>query len=179
MNKWIVAALTALIVTFSASNAFALISVSLDVPVKFDFKDTTGIKETPVSGMLLKVSLPIFLGLGYDSYTVKPKATDGSEIGNYKVSMYNIYFDLPVPKINISAGVGIGKGDLTPPAGTKSYDPAVLTQYFLSVGYPFLAVLDVHLGMYSMKGKMKPKSSLMTEADMTATMYTLGARVGF
>ena len=179
MKKWIVAAFSALFLTLSASNAFALISASADIPLKYSFKDSSGISETPVSGLLLKLSLPIFFGLGLENYTVKPKDSLGGEIGNYKVTMYDIYFDLPLPIVNVSVGAGIGKGDLTPPVGGKTHDPAVLSQYFLSVGIPFFVVMDGHVGMYNTKGKLKSKGGGVPDYDVSATMYTLGVRVGF
>ena len=179
MKRFAIAAMAAVMLTFTSSNAFALLSVSADIPVMYSFKDAPGISESPATGLLLKLSTPIFLGLGLENYTVKPKTDAGAELGNYKVTMYDLYIGLPIPFVNVNIGVGVGKGDLTPPTGSKTHDPALLTQYFVSLGYPFLGIMDVHVGMYDTKGNLKTKTTGLTDINVSSTMYTLGVLVGF
>jgi len=157
--------------------AFAdTISVSLDVPVTYSPKDST-LTDAKASGVLVGVSLPFLVGVGYDTFKVTGNI-GGTTPFESKASLVDLFFDLPIPIINIRLGAGLGKATLDAPTGTGTYPKANLTQLFLNAGWPLLPAVDVHLGYRLLKGDTV-NSSTATTVDLGASMITAGVKVGF
>ena len=83
--------------------------------------------------------------------------------------MYNIFYTIPIPIINLTLGLGMGETELTCPAGTLGsgtpvcstiYDKGSASQWYTSVGIPILPFFDLHLSYRSVTAKnMKIKST--------------------
>lgn len=71
MKAFLVAVCSALILSLSAFSASgqALFSISLDVPISYDMENPE-ISDEDISGFKALVSLPFFLGFGYEKYEV-------------------------------------------------------------------------------------------------------------
>lgn len=152
------------------------LSLSVDTPVSYKFSNS-GLSSGKASGVLVGVSLPFLLGIGYENY----KAT-GTDASNYtltsKVNMADLYVDLPLPIINLRLGAGVGKGDVSYSGGGTTFDPAVLHQVFANVGIPFGEFFDVHLGIHNVTGNAKATATNYNVA-VGGKMYTVGIKLGF
>ena len=157
-------------------------SVSLDVPVSYTYKDST-LHDAKASGAIVGLSLPFLVGFGFEAYTVKAKADTPAPVDfENKVQMFDVFFNLPVPVVNIRLGAGVGTSQLSVPSQpTKTFDKGTLTQGYLDVGIPFAVLFDVHLGYHAISGKVKETTPPGTkpDVDVGARMWTLGLKVGF
>jgi hypothetical protein len=173
------AAVLALMLTFVPGRADALLSVSADLPLQYSFNE--GGKADSVSGVIVGVSLPFLVGLGYEGYQIKDKDKDTDSESKVDVKMFDLFIDLPVPIVNIAAGVGFGTGKttITSPFGTFTAKDATLTQYFVSLGVPFLVIADVHLGYHVVMGKADMNAPATGTVKLDGKMYTLGVKIGF
>lgn len=158
-------------------------SVTLDVPLQLNLKlDSTKV-DNSVSGFIAGVSLPFLVGFGYENYTaaLNKKDLGGVKAADYKVQMFDIFLNLPIPVVNIAIGGGLGTGQFNPDdfpgPGVKVKD-AALSQYFVSLGYPILPLLDVHLGyrVFSGSHDIKPGGG---SADAKGNLLSIGAKLGF
>ena len=157
-------------------------SVSLDVPVSYTYKESD-FQDAKASGAIVGISLPFLVGFGFEAYTVKAKAGPAplTDFEN-KVQMFDVFFNLPVPVVNIRLGAGVGTSEITVPADpTAMFDKGTLTQGYLDVGIPIAVLFDVHLGYHAINGKVKDKSppGPNPDVDVGAKMWTLGVKVGF
>ncbi|MEE8434331.1 MAG: hypothetical protein V3S64_06035 [bacterium] len=75
MRIFLIAVCSALILSVSALpvSAELLFSISLDVPVSYDMENPD-ISNEDISGVKVLVSLPFFLGIGYEDYEVTANA---------------------------------------------------------------------------------------------------------
>ena len=113
MNKIILFAFTATSLLLSSSPIFAApLTISLGIPHKQTFteKNESGnkIEADDSSGYFLGLKFPVGFGLGIDSYNTKFKG-DTTKITTF---MYNIFYQFPIPVLNITIGLGSGKTNL-------------------------------------------------------------------
>lgn len=152
------------------------LSVSADIPVSYSFS-ASGVSSSKASGVLVGVSLPFLVGLGYENYKVT-----GTDASNYtltnKTSMYDVFVDLPIPIVSVRLGAGLGKGDVSSTNTGVSYDSATMHQVFANVGWEILPFLDVHLGIHNVTGNAKVTGT-STNVPLGGKMYTIGAKLGF
>ena len=185
MKRNILIAFAATSLLFYSSQAFALISVSAGVPFSHSF--SKDYKSDGTSGYFLAVELPVLVGVGIDKYKTKDKETPGMKI---ETSMYNIFYTLPIPIINLTLGLGMGETELTCPAGTLGsgtpvcstiYDKGSASQWYTSVGMPILPFFDLHLSYRSVTAKkMKVKAPYGDETlDFSGSVMGLGIKFGF
>jgi hypothetical protein len=153
------------------------LALSVDVPVSYSFSESA-LKADKASGAIIGISLPLLIGIGAEAYKVTGTVSGTTQAVENKVTMLDVFFDAPVPVIDLRLGAGIGRGQFDTPPGSDSFDTATMTQLFVSLGYPFLKVFDVHVGYHAIGGKAKDKA---TNADLNvgARMVTLGLKVGF
>lgn len=162
-------------------------SVFADLPVDFSLHldNGAGTTENPsasgLSGYKVGITLPIFVGLAYESYGSKfnsPKIVGQSF--NYDVTMYDLFLNLPLPVINIAVGLGQGTGKFSNgPAGVTVKD-ADLSQWFASLGFNIMPLVDVHLGYHVFSGKNDVTSPAGSPGlKVEGTMTSLGVKIGF
>ena len=181
-RKIIIAAFAATSLFFSTTQAFALLSVSVGVPFSHSFSKDH--KSDGTSGYFLAVKLPIMVGVGIDKYATKNKDLAGQKV---ETSMYNIFYQLPIPVINLTLGLGMGETELTCPAGTFEglgdcstlYDKGNATQWYTNVGIGIIPFFDLHLSYRSVTAKkMKTKEAYGGEThDFSGSVMGLG--IGF
>ncbi|HEX7926017.1 MAG TPA: hypothetical protein VF678_00410 [bacterium] len=164
----------ALLLTQGAARA-DVFSVFADAPVasSLELDKQSTVKADGVSGYKVGVTLPIFLGLAYESYAIKLSKS----AGDFDVSMADVFLNLPFPVVNLAIGLGAGTGTSNGNAG-DFYKAGQLTQYWASIGIPFAVLFDVHLGYHVFSGSLPGKPNV-PDSDVKGTMTSLGVKVGF
>ena len=114
------------------------------------------------SGYFLGVSFLSF-GLGMDSYTTKFKTGNCNGCWGVgadavlKTDMTNIFYQLPVPVVNLIIGLGKGTTEydckLTNGDCSKFYEKGSATQWYTSIGMPIIPFFDIHFSYRSITAK--------------------------
>ena len=121
-RKIILTAFAATSLIFSSTQAFALINFCAGIPFSHSFTgnwyDGDAVESDGTSGMFIQVGVPIFPGVGMDSY--KTKLKDNTPTVEVATMIYNLYYLLPIPIINLTLGLGTGTTEMKCPAGTFS-----------------------------------------------------------
>ena len=171
MKKTILTAFTAVSLLLYSTSAFAeLFSVSAGIPFSHSFADTKVAESDGVSGFFLAGKLPILVGVGIESYKTKIK----NSTTTLATSMYDIFYQLPIPIVNLTLGLGMGSTELQ--CGSCSiYDRGGATQWYTSVGIPIFPFFDVHLSLRRISSKIKTNAA--SGGTPKGTEYDLGGTV--
>ena len=174
MKKIILTVFAASSLLLYSTQAFALLNFSFGVPLSHTFtgKYSNGeeVKSDGVSGAFIQVGVPILPGIGIDSYKTKLKDQDELEVATM---IYNLYYLLPIPIINLTLGVGVGSTELQCGDCTAK---GSASQWYASFGMPIIPLFDLHLSYRSVSSKIKNKSGSM-EHDVSGNVMGLG--IGF
>ena len=161
MKKIILTVFAATSLLLYSTQAFALLSVSVGMPLGYSFTQGGG-SNSNMEGYFLGVQLPFALGLGMDSH--KLKSDTGSEA--LHTNMYNLFYQLPIPVINLILGVGTGSQELicddvgNGTSCSDSFDKGSATQFYTSLGFPIMPLFDLHISYRMITSKnMKNKAS--------------------
>ena len=154
MKKTILTAFTAASLLLCSTPAFAeLFSVSAGVPFSHSFANTK-VESDGVSGFFLAAKLPIMVGVGIESYKTKIKGTTQK----LATSMYDIFYQLPTPIVNLTLGLGMGSTELQC-GSCSTFDKGNATQWYTSVGIPILPFFDAHLSLRRVSSKIKKSAA--------------------
>ena len=123
-----------------------------------------------VSGAFIQVGVPILPGIGIDSY--KTKLEDSTT--ELATMIYNLYYLLPIPIINLTLGVGVGSTELQC-STCAAFDKGSASQWYASFGMPIIPLFDLHLSYRSVSSKIKIISG--GEHDLSGNVMGLG--IGF
>ena len=165
--------LVASIMLFGNTLRAEFFSISAGVPLSHDIADEN-ISSDGVSGYFFHVKFPILVGVGLESYETKIKDST-TKIGT---TMYDIFYLLPIPIINLTVGLGAGETELLCTTCSSKYDKGTATQFYTSLGIPFLGIMDAHLSYRSVNSTIKAK----TESDEYKTggnVIGAGISIGF
>ena len=186
MKKIILTVFAATSLLLYSTPSFA-ISISVGVPIGASLKADDGSEVADgASGYFLGVQLPFGLGLGMDSHKTKIKDS------TYKVatSMYNLYYQLPVPVVSLILGLGTGNSNFdcadayegegdSVVSCDAAYDKGAATQWYTSIGIPLIPLFDIHLSYRSITSKnIKPKGG-STKQDVSGTITGIGLAFNF
>jgi len=165
MKKIILSAFTATSLLLPSAPVFAgPLTISLGIPQEHTFseKNESGskIEADGSSGYFLGIKFPVGFGLGIDSYKTKFKG-DTSKIVTI---MYNIFYQFPIPVINLTIGLGSGKTKLDcsecaevytdPESGDKTgYKAGEASQWYTSFGIQLTQLFDIHISYRSIISK--------------------------
>ena len=179
MKKIILTAFTAASLLLFSSPAYALFTLSAGVPFSHSFNDTNVAESDGTSGVFLAAKLPIMVGVGLDMYDTKLK----DSTTKFRTAMYNIFYQLPIPIVNLTLGLGLGSTELKCES-CSIYDKGTATQWYTSVGIPFLPFFDVHLSLRRVSSKIKTNAASGgtpkgTEYDLGGTVAGIGIAFGF
>ena len=180
MKKIIITVFAASSLLLYSTPSFA-ISLSVGVPVDASIKGDDGTAEADgASGYFLGVQLPFGLGLGMDSH--KTKFKDDSTL-KVATSMYNLYYQLPVPVVSLILGLGTGNSNFDCPDGgygtcAEQYDKGAATQWYTSIGFPIIPFFDIHLSYRSITSK-NIKDPDGTKYDVSGTITGIGLAFNF
>ena len=175
MKKIILTVFAASSLLLYSTQAFALLNFSVGVPLSHTFtgKYSSGeeVKSDGVSGAFIQVGVPILPGIGMDSY--KTKLKDQTPTIEVATMIYNLYYLLPIPIINLTLGVGVGSTEVQ--CGNCTAKGSA-SQWYASFGMPIIPLFDLHLSYRSVSSKVKNKSGSM-EHDVSGNVMGLG--IGF
>ena len=165
MKKFILSAFTATSLLLPSAPVFAgPLTISIGIPQEQTFteKNESGrkLEADGSSGYFLGIKFPIGFGLGIDSYKTKFKG-DTSKIVTI---MYNIFYQFPIPVINLTIGLGSGKTKLDcsacaeeytdPESGDKTgYKAGEASQWYTSFGIQLTQLIDIHISFRSVTSK--------------------------
>ncbi len=174
-------ALTIALVLFSFGFAINLHAetffFSAGIPVARSFSESDE-KTDSISGLLLHANIPLFPGVGYESYesTFKGDALDSK----LKTEMYDIFYLLPIPIVNITIGAGIGTSKLECDTCSDLYKNEGMNtnQLYAQFGFPIFPLFDLHLSYHSISGKVEGKNST-SDVKIAGTMYAIGVAFVF
>jgi len=171
MKKTILTAFTAASFLLSSTPAFAeLFSVSAGTPISHTFADTEVAESDGVRGLFLAAKLPIMVGVGVEMYHTKLK----DSTTELRTAMYDIFYQLPIPIVNLTLGLGLGSTELRCD-NCSIYDKGTATQWYTSVGIPILPFFDAHLSLRSVSAKIK--SNAVSGSTPKGTEYNFGGTV--
>ena len=183
MKKIILTVFAASSLLLYSTPSFA-ISLSVGVPIGASIKGDDGSEVADgASGYFLGVQLPFGLGLGMDSH--KTKFKDDSTL-KVATSMYNLYYQLPVPVVSLILGLGTGNSNFDCPDsgegyGTcaEQYDKGAATQWYTSIGFPIIPFFDIHLSYRSITSKNITQKSNKEKSDVSGTVTGIGLAFNF
>ena len=170
MKKIIIAVFAASSLLLYSTPSFALLNFSVGVPLSHSFADTKVAESDGVSGYFIQIGVPMLPGLGMDSYETKLKCTGCSKVPKLSTSMYNLYYLLPIPIINLTIGLGTGKTEYS--YGGVAIDDGAATQWYTSFGIPIIPLFDLHLSYRSISSKIES-----TSGNDKGTKYDYGGSV--
>ena len=140
------------------------------------------------SGYFLGVSF-LSIGLGIDSYTTKFKTGDckgcwEAEVdAGLKTNMTNIFYQLPVPVVNLIIGLGKGTTEydckFTNGDCSKFYEKGSATQWYTSIGMPIIPFFDIHLSYRSITAKNIKNKDDGRKHDNSGTVTGIGLALNF
>ena len=175
MKKIILTVFAASSLLLYSTQAFALINFSVGVPLSHTItgknNDGSEIKAKGVSGTFIQVGVPMLPGIGIDSY--KTKLDD--DVTELATMIYNLYYLLPIPIINLTLGAGVGSTELQCETCAASFDKGTANQWYVSFGMPIIPLFDLHLSYRSVSSKIKIISG--GEHDFSGNVMGLG--IGF
>ena len=175
MKKIILTVFAASSLLLYSTPSFALINFSVGVPMSHTItgktNDGSEIKAKGVSGAFIQVGVPMLPGIGIDSY--KTKLEDSTT--ELATMIYNLYYLLPIPIINLTLGAGVGSTEMQCGTCAASFDKGTANQWYVSFGMPIIPLFDLHLSYRSVSSKIKIISG--GEHDLSGNVMGLG--IGF
>ena len=184
IRKILISYIAAISLILFSTQAFALINISVGVPLSHTFtgKYNGGddVKSDGVSGTFVQIGVPILPGIGMDNYKTKIKCSACDFDVHLETTMYNLYYLLPIPIINLTVGVGAGKTNfLCEGAECNWQDGGNATQWYTSLGFPIIPLFDLHLSYRSVSSKIETTtgSDKGKEDDVGGNVMGLG--IGF
>ena len=157
--------------SFSTSAFAELFSISAGVPMTYTFNES-GTESDGTSGLLMHVKMPIMLGLGIENYETKIKDTVDQKVSH---TIYDMFYQFPIPFINITAGVGFGINETSCTGCDVSQGNVV--QYYAQLGIPIM-VVDIHVSHHTIYSKATDNN---TDKDVNygGSLTAIGVSVGF
>ena len=170
MKKIILTVFAASSLLLYSTPSFALLNFSVGAPLSHSFADTKVAESEGVSGYFIQIGVPMLPGLGMDSYETKTKCEGCDKEQKISTTMYNLYYLLPIPIVNLTIGVGTGKIQYY--YGSSAGDDGAATQWYTSFGMPIIPLFDLHLSYRSISSKLES-----TSGDDKGTKYDYGGSV--
>jgi len=169
-----------------SGTAFAdILSVAVDAPVTFTPSDESATVNS-VSGYSAGLALVVLpVGIAVEQYTVNYDAQVSTKELETQFSIVDLYFNLPIPVLNIAVGIGAGTAktaDVVESGSTITTPDASVLNFFGSVGYSVIPMFDLHLGLHVLKAgavDVTSNGSTVSTRNVGGSMLTAGVKVGF
>ena len=180
MKKIILTVFAASSLLLYSTQAFALLSVSVGVPLGYSFTD--GDSNSNTEGYFLGVQLPFALGLGMDSHKSKGDPPQETVL---ETNMYNLFYQLPIPVINLILGVGTGSQELicddvgNGTSCSDSFDKGSATQFYTSLGFPIMPLFDLHISYRMITSKNMKNKASEEKLDYSGSVTGIGIAFNF
>ena len=184
IRKTILSCIAATSLIFFSTQAFALINFSVGVPLSHTMtgQDTNGndIESDGVSGTFVQIGVPILPGIGLDNYKTTIKNQYSSTVIELETTMYNLYYLLPIPIINLTIGVGAGKTNFLCDGSDCTWqDGGNATQWYTSFGFPIIPLFDLHLSYRSVSSKIETTTGSDKGKKNDVGGNVMGLGIGF
>ena len=174
IRKIMISCIAATSLILFSTQAFALINFSVGVPLSHSFSKDT--ESDGVSGYFIQVGIPILPGIGMDNIETKLKDSDKK----IATTIYNLYYLLPIPVINLTLGAGVGSTELKCDNCSSNWDKGGATQVYASLGFPIIPLFDLHLSYRSITTKVKGKGTNEgQEVDLSGNVMGIGIMFNF
>ena len=179
MKKIILTVFAASSLLLYSTQAFALFSVSVGTPLAYSFAN--GGSNSNTEGYFLGVQLPFALGLGMDSHKLKSD-TGSTEL---HTNIYNLFYQLPIPVINLILGVGTGSQEyICDDTGrglscSDALDKGSATQLYTSIGFPIMPLFDVHISYRMITSKNIKIKETGAKLDFSGSVTGIGFAFNF
>ena len=174
MKKIILTVFAATSLLLYSTPSFALLNFSVGVPLSHTFTGKwsggTAIESDGVSGYFVQIGVPMLPGLGMDSHKAQIKCPTCDDPVYISTTMYNLYYLLPIPIINLTIGLGTGKTEYS--YGDVAIDDGAATQWYTSFGIPIIPLFDLHLSYRSISSNIES-----TSGSDKGTKYNYGGSV--
>ena len=181
MKKIILTVFAATSLLLYSTPSFALLNFSVGVPLSHTFtgKSTSGnVPESDgVSGYFIQIGVPMLPGIGMDSYKTPIKCTNCDQEYHIATSIYNLYYLLPIPIINLTLGAGIGTTEYQCTICGEVFDKGSASQWYASIGMPIIPLFDLHLSYRSVSAKNIKWKDGRGKEDNSGSVMGLG--IGF
>ena len=198
MKKIILTVFAASSLLLYSTPSFALVSVSVGIPMSqaitgtnggnANYNKTYGNAPDKTGGYFLGVSF-LSIGLGMDSYTTKFKTGDckgcwpASWAVGLKTNMTNIFYQLPVPVVNLIIGLGTGTTEYVGKVNGKDFsdlfDKGSASQWYTSIGMPLIPLFDIHLSYRSITSKNIKEKLDGEKTDNSGSVTGIGLAFNF
>ena len=172
IRKIMISCIAATSLILFSTQAFALINFSVGVPLSHSF--SKDLESDGVSGTFIQVGIPILPGIGMDNIETKLKDSDMK----IATTMYNLYYLLPIPVINLTLGAGVGSSELKCENCSDAFEKSGAVQGYASFGFPIIPLFDLHLSYRSITTKIKVKAS-SEEIDLSGNVMGIGIMFNF
>ena len=134
IQKIIISFIVATSLILFSTQAYALLNFSVGVPLSHTFSGKYNggneVKSDGVSGTFVQIGIPILPGIGMDNYKTKLKVDGATAQHELETSIYNLYYLLPIPIINITFGAGVGSTELKCSYCAANFDKGSATQVY-------------------------------------------------
>ena len=183
MKKIILTVFAASSLLLYSTPSFALLNFSVGVPLSHTFtgKSVSGDdieSDGSPSGYFIQIGVPMLPGLGMDSYKTKVNCVGCDGDLHVATTMYNLYYLLPIPIVNLTIGLGTGKTNWECSGWDCSWqDGGTATQWYTSFGMPIIPLFDLHLSYRSVSSKIENITGNRKENDVGGNVMGLG--IGF
>ena len=185
MKKIILTVFAASSLLLYSTQAFALVNFSVGVPLSHTFTgkgvggDDIESDGSP-SGYFIQIGVPLLPGLGMDSYKTKVKCANCTGDLHLATTMYNLYYLLPIPIVNLTIGVGAGDTKFECSGWDCSWqDGGTATQWYTSFGMPILPLFDLHLSYRSVSSKIEATTGSDKGEKHDVGGNVMGLGIGF
>ena len=153
MKKIILTVFAATSLLLYSTPSFALLNFSVGAPLSHSFADPKVAESEGVSGYFIQIGVPMLPGIGMDSYKAQVKCPLCDNPFYVSTTMYNLYYLLPIPIINLTLGIGTGKSQWE--SEGQVGDDGTATQFYTSIGVPIIPLFDIHLSYRSISSKIE------------------------
>ena len=179
MKKFILTVFAASSLLLYSTPSFALFSVSVGSPLAYSF--TEGGSNSNTEGYFLGVQLPFALGLGMDSHKLKSD-TGSTEL---HTNMYNLFYQLPIPVINLILGVGTGSQEYICDDDGRGLscsdvlDKGSAPQIYTTLGSPIIPLFDFHISYRMITSKNIKIKETGAKVDFSGSVTVIGFAFNF
>lgn len=165
--------------SFSAPSSFGYSVASSN---SYQFDKSAAVKA---SGWTFLTKLPLLPPLGMSQILIDAPPLDTSiETANqFKLTSYDVGWDLSPKAFKFLLGYGVGKMDFNctqTDCTTYQFKPLELHQYFTQIGVPFGTASDFHFDMRRVIGRVQVTQTTQTDImHLQGLLASFGFRLGF
>ena len=164
-------------------------TISIGIPQNYTFAekndDMGKLEDDGSRGYFVGLKFPFGIGLGIDTYKTKLKRENSYVV----TEMYNIFYQLPLPVLNLTIGLGSGKSKLdcrtcsednTDGEGKKTgYKIGATSQWYSSIGIQLVRIIDLHVSYRSITNKKIEQDHNGKNIDISGNVSGIGIAINF